>query len=322
MHRTGGIWLVMALPLSSFDVPPAPFPPSRVAEDVHVEILSTNLADDGLGEWGFAALVRADGRCILFDTGQFAETVVENARRLEVDLGCVQDIVLSHFHGDHIGGAAAAVREILQRSPDSEVRVHVADQFFARRRSARGEYTVHFEMREALRALGAQVIAHDEPAEIAPGVWITGPITRKHDERNWGRGVELLENDEWIEDYVPDDQALTIMTSKGHVVLLGCGHAGTINSLEAVQGVVADEPIHAVIGGLHLWGADDRTLAWTAEQLRRIGVANLMGGHCTGIESVYRIRALAGLTRATAVVASVGSSFSIDTGINPRRVAR
>jgi len=34
-----------------------------------ITILSTMLADDGIGEWGFAALVEADGHKILFDTG-------------------------------------------------------------------------------------------------------------------------------------------------------------------------------------------------------------------------------------------------------------
>ena len=76
----------------------------HTAEDVEVLILSTNLADAGVGEWGFSALVRVDGTCILFDTGQYPETVLENAARLDVDLSCVRDVVLSHFHGDHIGG--------------------------------------------------------------------------------------------------------------------------------------------------------------------------------------------------------------------------
>ena len=32
-------------------------------------VLSTMLADQGLGEWGYCALVEADGKKILFDTG-------------------------------------------------------------------------------------------------------------------------------------------------------------------------------------------------------------------------------------------------------------
>src|SRR5260370_608435 len=43
-----------------------------------ITILSTMLADEGIGEWGFAALVETDGHRILFDTGAppFADAFV------------------------------------------------------------------------------------------------------------------------------------------------------------------------------------------------------------------------------------------------------
>jgi 7,8-dihydropterin-6-yl-methyl-4-(beta-D-ribofuranosyl)aminobenzene 5'-phosphate synthase len=41
-----------------------------------ITILSTMLADEGIGEWGFAALVEADGKKILFDTGARPNTVL------------------------------------------------------------------------------------------------------------------------------------------------------------------------------------------------------------------------------------------------------
>ena len=35
------------------------------------------------------------------------------------------------------------------------------------------------------QATGGQLILHDGPAEILPGVWVTGPIPRKFPEHNW-----------------------------------------------------------------------------------------------------------------------------------------
>ena len=37
--------------------------------DYKVTILSTMLSDTHIGEWGFSALIEADGQRILFDTG-------------------------------------------------------------------------------------------------------------------------------------------------------------------------------------------------------------------------------------------------------------
>ncbi len=72
----------------------------------------------------------------------------------------------------------------------------------------------------------------------------------------------------------------------------------------------------AVIGGVHLFGATDQHLAWTAGQLKGFGVQQFVGAHCTGIEATYRIRELAGLTRQTAMVGAVGASYSLAKGIN------
>ena len=81
-------------------------------------------------------------------------------------------------------------------------------------------------------------------------------------------------------------------------------------------------PIRAVIGGLHLLAADESQLSWTADRMRSAGVSHLLGAHCTGLEALYRLRALVGLTRATAVVGAVGSGYDDAAGIRPGRIAR
>src|SRR5712692_11537839 len=82
-----------------------------------ITILSTMLADEGIGEWGFAALVEADGHKILYDTGARPNTVLENARELNVDLNDVQDVILSHHHGDHTTGLLTLRRELSRANP-------------------------------------------------------------------------------------------------------------------------------------------------------------------------------------------------------------
>jgi 7,8-dihydropterin-6-yl-methyl-4-(beta-D-ribofuranosyl)aminobenzene 5'-phosphate synthase len=47
-----------------------------------------------------------------------------------------------------------------------------------------------------------------------------------------------------------------------------------------------------------------------------------VGAHCTGIESVYRIRELVGLIRQTCMVGAVGASYSLAKGITAGRVAK
>src|ERR1700674_2159355 len=57
-------------------------------------------------DWGFAALVEYGGKRILFDTGNNAKIFEHNVKALGVELGNLDFVVMSHRHGDHMGGLA------------------------------------------------------------------------------------------------------------------------------------------------------------------------------------------------------------------------
>lgn len=299
---------------------------AHFADEVEVVILSTNLADGStIGEWGLSALVKVDGRCMLFDAGRYPETAVANARTLGVDLSCVTDIVLSHFHFDHTTGLLPLMREIRSRNPQGFQRIHVATGFFLPRRipleTGDAESNQMIAMKDSLTANGVTFIEYAEPTEIFPSVWVTGPVPRPHPERNYPQGIEVLIDGQWVEDYVPDDQGLTIITPHGHVVLLGCGHTGVVNMVEFIVGGIQSLPVHALIGGLHLYAAGDDVIDWTVERLRPLRVENLIAAHCTGIEALLELREGLDLTRGTAVVGAVGGRFIAGEGIRPGAIA-
>src|SRR5437868_2421546 len=106
---------------------------------LRILVLSTMLADEGIGEWGFAALVEVDGKRILFDTGARPETVLRNARELKIDLSHVSEVVLSHNHDDHTGGLVTLRRELMKQDPAALSRAHVGKGAFYSRPSPEGE---------------------------------------------------------------------------------------------------------------------------------------------------------------------------------------
>jgi 7,8-dihydropterin-6-yl-methyl-4-(beta-D-ribofuranosyl)aminobenzene 5'-phosphate synthase len=296
------------------------------ARAVKVTVLSTMLAGDpgrGIGEWGFAALLEVDGRRLLLDTGARPETVLRNAVELGLDLSDVTDLVITHNHADHTAGLVTLRRELAAKNPRALSRAHVARGIFDRRPGPDGsERNGLLPFKAEYEALGGSFVEHAGPIELAPGVWFTGPVKRTHPERNWSGTGQVQTPDGLVEDTIPEDASIVIDTPDGLIVVSGCGHAGIINTIEQARRVVREAPVLAAVGGFHLFPADDGVLEWTGGKLKQFGLKYLLGAHCTGLEAVYRLRTMLGLSRSAAVVGAVGSSFTLGSGISALSLAR
>lgn len=293
------------------------------AQAVKVTTLSTMLTDYGtLGEWGFAALVEVDGRRILFDTGANPDTVLKNAEVLKIDLSKVEDLVISHFHDDHTGGLITLRKALMAKNPAALSHLYVGEGIFDARYSKDGQGGTENDfpaLAKAYLATGGRISELSGPAEIASGVWLTGPVPRGHDETNWNPGLFVRSGGQLVPDTLREDTSLVIAAANGVVIVTGCGHAGIMNIADAAKAITGDARLHAVIGGIHLFAKPDTVLVETAGRLK--GLAYLLGAHCTGIEATVRLRELLGLDRRTAVIAAVGSSFTLGKGIAAGQIA-
>jgi 7,8-dihydropterin-6-yl-methyl-4-(beta-D-ribofuranosyl)aminobenzene 5'-phosphate synthase len=300
-----------------------------VVSDLKITVLSTMLTElRGVGEWGFAALIEADGHTILFDTGERPDTVLKNANELGIDLSTVDTVILSHNHFDHTGGLVTLRRELKVQNGSAVGHTHVGEGIFLPRSldpeamdklpPIPREFIVKAtDVRDEYEALGGRFIVHEKPHELHPGMWITGPIPRVHPEKNWTPFMRIQKGDQLIEDTIPEDQAVVLNTEKGLVVVVGCGHAGIVNTMEHARSITNGAPIHAVLGGFHLLNATDPHLEWTGTKMREFGVEHLVGAHCTGINAVRSLLDAGRLNRSTAVVGAVGSTFTVGEGILP-----
>jgi 7,8-dihydropterin-6-yl-methyl-4-(beta-D-ribofuranosyl)aminobenzene 5'-phosphate synthase len=68
---------------------------------------NTAFRKDLRADWGFSALVEAQGKKILFDTGASGSILLANMGKLGIKPDGISDVFISHPHFDHTGGMSA-----------------------------------------------------------------------------------------------------------------------------------------------------------------------------------------------------------------------
>ncbi|MBP7937596.1 MAG: MBL fold metallo-hydrolase [Phycisphaerae bacterium] len=260
-----------------------------MVKGLSITVLVENTANRGglLAEHGLAFWVEVNDRCILFDSGQ-GMALTHNAAKLGIDLSTATEVALSHGHYDHTGGLSVAMPAFNRTT----VYAHMAafcDRFVK-------------ESDDGFRSVGSPIESFDwlgkhvcrvvptrmHPVELSEGVWLTGQIPRQNDFEDVG-GAFYLNSACTEPDAIVDDQALFVQTGNGVVVLLGCAHAGVINTVDYIGRLAGNSRIHAVLGGMHLLHANERRLNQTVQRLRDLDVQRIGLAHCTGFGPMARL---------------------------------
>lgn len=161
------------LALLSLTAPPAPptRPPTRSvptktstpvpAGTITFSVVYNNLPHDPalVDAWGFSCLVETGGGTVLFDTGGEGPILMGNIAALGIDPVGIDAVVLSHIHGDHVGGL-----ESFLTAADHDPPVYVPAAFPAVFKEQVGART------ELVEVTG--------PLEILPGIHSTGELGR------------------------------------------------------------------------------------------------------------------------------------------------
>jgi 7,8-dihydropterin-6-yl-methyl-4-(beta-D-ribofuranosyl)aminobenzene 5'-phosphate synthase len=238
------------------------------------------LAEHGLSYW-----IELGDKKFLFDTGQ-GNVLLNNAGRMGIRFNQVDAIALSHGHYDHTGGLGKALRS----SRATTVYAHPAafDAKYARSPDGTARDVGMPDLDEQMVGDMAELTLVKRPTDVCEGFWLTGPVPRKTNFEDTG-GAFFEDRACTKPDDLVDDQAAFIETPAGTIVILGCAHAGVINTLMYIQALTNGRPIHTVIGGMHLLNASPERIDKTVADLRRLDVQHLSPCHCTGFGPMARL---------------------------------
>lgn len=239
-----------------------------------------------LGEHGFSALIEPSrGEPLLFDTGQ-GLTLLHNAERMNKDLSAIRNVVLSHGHYDHSGG----LLPLLAKHGPKRIYTHPGAFIHRFRLKDSGEsFPIGMpNSRDQLESAGGTFELSKDFREIAPGICLTGEVPRMTTFETGDQGLYCDSSGREL-DTTPDDQSLILETEQGLVVILGCCHAGLVNTLELIARRSGRRDIYAVIGGTHLGFCGPQQLEQTIAALKGWGVRKVAASHCTGFAASQRL---------------------------------
>jgi 7,8-dihydropterin-6-yl-methyl-4-(beta-D-ribofuranosyl)aminobenzene 5'-phosphate synthase len=132
--------------------------------------------------WGFACVIRGTEKTVLFDTGGNSAVLLNNMQQFGIDPKEIDVVVLSHIHGDHVGGLKGFLRE------NKNVVVYLPETF-------------PMKFKETLRDSGINIAAVNAPTSICKGVYSTGILG------TWIKEQSLI---------VSTDRGLIVITGCAH----------------------------------------------------------------------------------------------------------
>ncbi|GAC1338694.1 MAG: MBL fold metallo-hydrolase [Candidatus Dormibacteria bacterium] len=252
-------------------------------------MLGGGVPDQLLAEHGLSLLLTVtkgeSTHRLLFDCGVSPDGMVENMRRLSIDLTEVEAIVCSHGHFDHTAGLDGLIRRLGR----TNLPVLIHPDFWNRRRvtlPGREPAELPTTSRRALEEVGFTIVEERQPSFLFDNsVLVTGEVDRTSGYEPGFPIQEACLEGRWEPDpLVLDDQAIVFeVRGKGLVVITGCGHAGIVNITRYARALTGVDRLYALMGGFHLSGPlFEPILERVCTDLAAMQPSLVIPGHCTG----------------------------------------
>lgn len=247
------------------------------------------------GEAGLSIHIRDSEKNILFDCG-YSDLFIRNALMMGIDLRGLDYVAISHGHTDHTGGLSPLLGFILtSRLEGQEVRDHalVCHPAALYQRTLENIGNVGSHVGRDRIASEFSLKESEKPFWITDDLVFLGEVPTVFDFEERRRKAHLHTPEGIVVDTIPDDSALACRTERGLVIIAGCSHAGICSTVEYAKEVCGVDKVTDIIGGMHLYSADDERIGNVAGYMKELAPEHLHPCHCTGKRAVNLLSGIA-----------------------------
>jgi len=230
---------------------------------IKIKILNTEHEKFSNENSGLSILVENNEETILFDTS-LGNEIIDKIKDKHINF-----LVLSHGHIDHTDGLRfinlKKVKKLVTHPSCFKPR-------FYKKTPIGIPVSLDFCKQKT------EVKLTTKPLKLTKNVIFLGEIPRI----NFFEKIKPVTIESEIPDFVEDDSAIAIKTSKGTIIITGCSHSGICNIINFAKEVTKQRVI-GVIGGFHLFNF--KQAKQTIEFLKNEKIELVRPMHCLSKEA-------------------------------------
>ena len=258
-------------------------------------------------EWGLALALEsrkgAETRNILLDFGWTPAALLNNMEIIGVDGAKAEALIVSHGHYDHFGGLVGFLEKHRAKLPASLTLYVGGEDVFCRRKRS-GAPGGHLSDagwldRRELEKLNVRVVTCEKPTPVLGHAFTTGHIARNSFETvlpsqvveyfpsdgigcNIPAANEKAQGKAVKDEHIHEHGTCFNLRDRGLIVMSSCGHSGIINTTRQAMEVSGVKKVHAMLGGFHLFPADEAYLRKTIAEMKALDPDVIIPMHCSG----------------------------------------